>query len=69
MARSVGACACSRHATRCNSPSLLIAGGDEVEAGEVTVSERGVEEQTRVPFEAFLERAKALAASRALELS
>ena len=49
-------------------PFLLIAGGNEVEQGTVTVSQRGVEEQETVPFEAFLERAERLRATRALEL-
>ena len=49
-------------------PFLLIAGEREVEERTVTVSQRGVEEQTTVPFDAFLERALLLAASRSLEL-
>ena len=47
---------------------LLIAGDSEVEEGTVTVSQRGVEEQTKVPFDEFAERAKQLVATRSLEL-
>ena len=46
-------------------PFLLIAGGNEVEAGTVTVRQRDRAEQETVPFAAFLERAKELAATRA----
>ncbi len=49
-------------------PFLLIAGEREVDERSVTVSQRGVEEQTSVPFQAFLERAKELVATRAIGL-
>ena len=49
-------------------PFLLIAGDAEVADGSVTVSQRGVEEQTQVDFEAFLERARRLVATRSLTL-
>ncbi len=50
-------------------PFLLIAGGNEVEAGTVTVRERGKEEQVTVPFEDFLARIRELERSRALTLT
>jgi threonyl-tRNA synthetase len=49
-------------------PFLLIAGDREIEQGTVAVRRRGTREQEVVPFDAFLERARALRASRALEL-
>ncbi len=49
-------------------PFLLIAGDREVESRSVTVRQRGKEEQATVPFASFLERAKKLDATRALEL-
>ena len=49
-------------------PFLLIAGDREVETRTVTVAQRGKEEQETVPFEAFLERAEGLVASRAHDL-
>ena len=49
-------------------PFMLIAGEREMEEGTVAVRRRGTREQEIVPFEAFLERARALRASRALEL-
>ncbi len=49
-------------------PFLLIAGEREVADKTVTVSQRDVEEQTSAKFEDFVARAKALAASRSLEL-
>ena len=49
-------------------PFLLIAGEREVAERTVTVSQRGLEEQSTVPFDAFLARARRLRATRALEL-
>ena len=49
-------------------PFMLILGGKEVETRTVTVRERGKSEQETVPFERFLERARRLVATRALEL-
>ncbi len=57
-----------KNAERAKVPFMLIAGGNEVEARAVTVRQRGKQEQETVPFERFLERAKRLYASRALEL-
>ncbi len=49
-------------------PFMLVAGAKELEARTVTVRERGKTEQETVPFEDFLERAKQLYATRALEI-
>jgi len=49
-------------------PFLLIAGKNEMEAGTVTVRQRGKEEQEVVPVETFLARARDLVARRAQEL-
>jgi threonyl-tRNA synthetase len=49
-------------------PFMLIAGGQEVEAGTVTVRQRDKAEQETVPVDTFLARARALVESRALEL-
>jgi threonyl-tRNA synthetase len=49
-------------------PFLLIAGGNEVAAGSVTVRQRGKEEQETVPLAAFAARAAALVSSRSLSL-
>ena len=49
-------------------PFLLIAGDAEVADGSVTVSQRGLEEQTRVDFDEFVARAKRLVATRSLAL-
>jgi len=57
-----------KQATRDKVPFLLIAGGNEVDSGTVTVRQRGVEEQETVPVQDFVDRAKALVASRSLEL-
>lgn len=51
------------------TPFMLIVGGQEVEDGTVTVRTRGVEEQVTMKFEEFLEMAKALEASRNIELT
>jgi threonyl-tRNA synthetase len=50
-------------------PFMLIAGGQEVEDGTVTVRTRGVEEQVTMKFEDFLELARRLQSSRSMELS
>jgi threonyl-tRNA synthetase len=49
-------------------PFMLIAGERELEEGTVAVRKRGTREQEVVPFDAFLERARDLRSSRALEL-
>jgi threonyl-tRNA synthetase len=50
------------------TPFMLIAGEREVAEGTVAVRRRGTREQVAVPFEDFLEKARALRASRAIEL-
>ena len=50
-------------------PFLLIAGGNEMDAGTVTVNQRGRQEQETVPFDDFLARVTRLNASRALDLA
>ena len=49
-------------------PFMLIAGDREAEEGTVAVRRRGTREQVDMPFEEFLEKARGLRASRALEL-
>ncbi|MEX1023463.1 MAG: threonine--tRNA ligase [Planctomycetota bacterium] len=49
-------------------PFTLILGGDEVEAGTVTIRQRGRDEQATVSFDSFVERCRTLVASRALDL-
>ena len=55
-----------KQATKDKVPFLLIAGGNEVDDGTVTVRERGVEEQTTVAADEFIARAKRLVESRSL---
>jgi len=57
-----------KEAQHARIPFMLIAGEREVEAGTVAVRRRDTREQEVVPFERFLERARALRASRALDL-
>ncbi len=57
-----------KEAQKTKVPFMLIAGGNEVAAGTVTVRTRGREDQETVPFEAFLARAERLVAARALAL-
>jgi threonyl-tRNA synthetase len=56
-----------KQATQDKVPFLLIAGGQEVESGTVTVRQAGVQEQETVAAKDFVERANALIASRALD--
>jgi threonyl-tRNA synthetase len=49
-------------------PFLLIAGDREVEERTVTVSQRGKQEQSTAAFASFLERARSLKRTRALDL-
>ncbi|MCZ6596113.1 MAG: threonine--tRNA ligase [Planctomycetota bacterium] len=57
-----------KEAEHAKVPFMLIAGDREVEEHTVTVRRRGEREQETVPFDAFVERARRLVASRALEL-
>ena len=51
------------------TPFMLIAGGQEVEDGTVTVRTRGVEEQVTMKFEEFLDLARRLRDSRSMDLA
>jgi threonyl-tRNA synthetase len=57
-----------KEAQHAKVPFMLIAGANEVEARTVTVRERGREAQETVAVGAFIERAKRLRDSRALDL-
>jgi threonyl-tRNA synthetase len=50
------------------TPYMLIAGEREVAEGTVAVRRRGTREQEVMPFDTFLEKARTLRASRAIEL-
>ena len=57
-----------KEAQKLQVPFMLIAGEREAEDGTVALRPRGTREQDVVKFDDFLERARNLRASRALEL-
>ena len=57
-----------KEAQKLQVPFMLIAGEREAEDGTVAVRKRGTRDQDEMAFEDFLTQARALRASRALEL-
>jgi len=57
-----------KEAQHAQVPFMLIAGDREAEEGTVAVRRRGTREQEVVPFDAFLERARELRHTKAIEL-